>query len=141
MNTQNKKDDEIPNAQWQTWGLIQAARELPNMPPLIGWCLDRLQAFDISGCYNPQERVKQVTSYVVRCPYTWGRGKTIGEAAKAVLKAGASRTDTAVLTVVLNDTSPWVGGMGGVNANSAAMILDLGPVGTLGAMLKVNKDL
>ncbi len=65
----------------------------------------------------------------------WGRGETLKEAAQAAHKEGAKKTEPARASLVLNDAVPFVDNSGAVNAASAAAIIRLGGVGTVGALL------
>lgn len=69
-------------------------------------------------------------------PGYWGRGKTAIEAARALLQAGAARTDRFYLQAFIGDDNPAVttGGMTERNSGSQAVIL--GYFKSLGAYLR-----
>jgi hypothetical protein len=133
---QEKKDNETPNPKWATWGLVREARKLANLPPIIGWCLDRLEALNVGDGHKPAPCAFIITTNSGH----WGRGKTIAEAAKTALKAGGRRTDRATVTLVINDETPEVNKSGYLITDSMAAHKQLGCVGTLGSILNANKD-
>lgn len=133
------EENETPQPSWATWALLNEAFKpgvlVPGSVPEM--CVHRLAqlAGQDPGCPvkpGPMARV------VITNDGHWGRGKTLGEAAAAALKAGARRTAVAFVAIVLNDDKPEVNDGGSIVANSDSFILNVGNVGKLGGILRIQ---
>ena len=75
------------------------------------------------------------------CGY-WGKGATIGDAARALHQQGAGKSDLIVCRIVFNDENCYINDMGGVNYGGQdapnAWCLNAFVCGTLGSLIKGN---
>jgi len=135
-------ENETPNPSWNTWSLIQEARkQLASnkgnstfISELFHWIVDRLEKFDISWAKHGP-----ITFVITTDDGHWGQGDSIDYAAQAAYANGASKIARAMLTIVINDATPWVNDYGVVNSSSQSALKNIGIVGTVGSIINANK--
>lgn len=81
-----------------------------------------------------------VKSYVLVSHGSWAAGKSLGDAAKRLLRVCKSRKSNVMLFIVINDDAPVVDRYGSLVYNNDALALNVGLIGTLGGVLKNNKN-
>lgn len=133
--------DQVPNAKWQTWALIDAAfkDDHNTIGSVYSFCVNRLQQL-VGDCSEYSVKPGPRSFVVLTSDGHWGRGASLAEAAQLALKAGARRSSPTHGVLVLNDATPEVNQMGSVIAESEAAILQLGPLGTVGALINAGKE-
>lgn len=134
------KNDDNDLSKWATWALLNEAfnSDSDRFNESQRQCVRRLQ--QLAGS-NPDFPVKPGPRMfvIITSGGHWGRGQTLGEAAKTTRKAGAARSEIAVGILVLNDATPEINGGGGLITESIAETYQLGRLGTLGSILNANK--
>jgi hypothetical protein len=136
MNTDLKKNEETPAANWATWALCRAWEKGDRTTELAELIAQRLH-----DCLNNlNTRPIGNKSYLIRTnDGHWGRGVDLIEAAKATKKAGARAAAKVVVWVCLNDSEPYIDSMGYPCASSVASFVTVGITGTLGQIINANK--
>lgn len=120
---------ERPAATWATWALLKAA---------AGFSPDTLEAYitnRLRQLVGDPEAGPRAFVVLTGCGH-WGRGATLTEAAAKAYKAGAGKREWARAVLVLNDDTPEVNQGGRIISNSDSAQLNLGAVGTVGALMK-----
>lgn len=134
MNTIEEKALQPNHA---TWAILQEVFKPDGDANAVLYAAHRLQQFhgdDIDAPIKPGPR-----SYVMLTNSGhWGRGNTPVAAALEAKRAGARNGDHACLVLVLNDSTPEVNEAGMVISNCDSAQLQIGMIGTIGSILRVN---
>lgn len=149
QTTKNPSDD-IPDATWNNGALFQAWKDcdeahrttLPMVITKAALAEVVVNRFmETVGAFTGGVPVNSPHSYLVATSGGhWGRGALLYLAANAASEAGARNSETALAWLVLNDSEPYVDSNGTANASSAATMINLGKVGTIGSILRANKN-
>jgi hypothetical protein len=134
-------DPELPQADWANWALIKAA--LGPLNPRTDYakalCANRLQQLVGDNCESYDVKPGPRSFIILSGDGHWGRGNTVGEAAKKALQSGARRPSTATGVLVLNDGTAEVNECGSVISDSQSAQFNLGVIGTIGSVINANK--
>ncbi len=131
----NTKQKEIPAADWANWALIKAWKD-GGTPEEKATIAEFIAArFESIASQNVPRQFVITTN----CGH-WARGVNLEEAALAAIKAGASKTSKAFVTLVLNDATPEVSGDGRLISDSVSTQFNIGWAGTVGSIIKANKQ-